>query len=78
MSSDFKVPTFSLSDYSKFFAAGATCCTLSHGLMTPLDVVKTRVQVDDAFKGLNLVSGARQVIAKEGSSALLTGFGPTA
>lgn len=46
--------------------------------MTPLDVVKTRVQVDDAFKGMSLVRGAKQVIAKEGSSALLTGFGPTA
>lgn len=76
--SEVKVPNFSVSDYSKFFSAGAICCTLSHGLMTPLDVVKTRVQVDDAFKGMNLIRGAKHVIAKEGSSALLTGFGPTA
>lgn len=45
---------------------------------TPIDVVKTRIQVDDAMKGLNMVRAARTIVAKEGSSALLTGFGPTA
>lgn len=43
-----------------------------------IDVVKTRIQIDPAFKGAGFVSGTRQVIAKEGASALLTGFGPTA
>lgn len=46
--------------------------------MTPIDVVKTRIQVDPAFKKLGIVSGTRHVIATEGASALLTGFGPTA
>lgn len=45
---------------------------------TPIDVVKTRIQVDDAMKGLNMVRAARQIVAGEGASALLTGFGPTA
>lgn len=45
---------------------------------TPIDVVKTRIQVDDAMKGLNMVRAARTIVAKEGTSALLTGFGPTA
>jgi solute carrier family 25 phosphate transporter 3 len=46
--------------------------------MTPIDVVKTRIQVDPAFKRLGFVSGTRRVIVSEGPSALLTGFGPTA
>ena len=45
---------------------------------TPIDVVKTRIQVDDAMKGLNMVKAARTIVANEGTSALLTGFGPTA
>ncbi|KAJ7644220.1 mitochondrial carrier domain-containing protein [Roridomyces roridus] len=72
------VPNFSLQDYSSFFAAGALCCTISHGAMTPIDVVKTRIQVDPNYKGLGIVSGTRYVVAREGPAALLTGFGPTA
>ncbi|KAG5638726.1 hypothetical protein H0H81_010709 [Sphagnurus paluster] len=47
-------------------------------MMTPIDVVKTRIQVDPAFKGLGIASGTRQIVSKEGAHALLTGFGPTA
>jgi solute carrier family 25 phosphate transporter 3 len=43
-----------------------------------VDVVKTRIQVDPKLARHGLVSGARSIIASEGSSALLTGFGPTA
>ncbi|KAJ7505224.1 mitochondrial carrier domain-containing protein [Mycena galericulata] len=74
----FVVPQFTIKDYSSFFAAGALCCTISHGGMTPIDVVKTRIQIDPNYKGLGIVSGTRYVIAREGPSALLTGFGPTA
>lgn len=45
---------------------------------TPIDVVKTRIQVDDALKGQNMVRAARTIVAGEGPAALLTGFGPTA
>ncbi|KAI1329237.1 mitochondrial phosphate carrier protein [Xylariaceae sp. FL0255] len=71
-------PTFGPSDYLKFFSAGALAATLTHGAATPIDVVKTRIQVDDAMKGLNMARAARQIVAQEGASALLTGFGPTA
>jgi len=46
--------------------------------MTPIDVVKTRIQIDPEFKGKSMLAGTRQVISKEGPKALLTGFGPTA
>ncbi|KAI1465577.1 mitochondrial phosphate carrier protein [Daldinia caldariorum] len=78
MSSSSITPTFSAGDYVKFFGAGALAATLTHGAATPIDVVKTRIQVDDSMKGLNMVRAARQIVAKEGASALLTGFGPTA
>lgn len=41
-------------------------------------MVKTRIQVDDAMKGLNMFRAARTIVGKEGATALLTGFGPTA
>lgn len=40
--------------------------------------VKTRIQLDPVTYNKGLVGGFRQVIANEGASALLTGFGPTA
>lgn len=71
-------PDFTFSDYLKFFGAGALAATSTHGAATPIDVVKTRIQVDDAMKGMNMVKAGRTIIAKEGAAALLTGFGPTA
>ena len=47
-------------------------------LITAIDVVKTRIQIDPAYKGLSLLSGAQYVVKTEGPSGLLTGFGPTA
>lgn len=40
--------------------------------------MKTRIQVDDALKGYSMIRAGRTIVAKEGASALLTGFGPTA
>ncbi|ORY23066.1 mitochondrial carrier domain-containing protein [Naematelia encephala] len=71
-------PTFTSKDYSSYFLAGALCCTLSHGAMTPIDVVKTRIQIDPALKGNSLLVAGRKIVAAEGPAGLLTGFGPTA
>jgi solute carrier family 25 phosphate transporter 3 len=40
--------------------------------------VKTRMQLDPLTYNKGMIGGFRQVIAKEGTAALLTGFGPTA
>ncbi|KAG0166456.1 Cu/Pi carrier [Apophysomyces sp. BC1034] len=64
--------------YSRFAFAGAMCCAITHGAMTPVDVVKTRIQLEPEVYNKGMVSGFRQVIAAEGAGALLTGFGPTA
>ncbi|KAL6304397.1 mitochondrial carrier [Sparassis latifolia] len=77
-SAPFQVPQFTAKDYSSFFLAGALCCTITHGGMTPIDVIKTRIQIDPDLAHQSLLSGGRRIVAKEGPSALLTGFGPTA
>ncbi|RQM07668.1 hypothetical protein DH86_00001680 [Scytalidium sp. 3C] len=64
--------------YSRFALAGAVCCAVTHGALTPVDVVKTRIQLDPVTYNKGLIGGFRQVIANEGAGALLTGFGPTA
>ncbi|KAI0154397.1 mitochondrial carrier [Xylariaceae sp. FL1272] len=63
--------------YSRFALAGAVCCSVTHGGLTPVDVVKTRIQLDPATYNRGMIGGFRQVIAKEGAGALLTGAGPT-
>ncbi|RAQ98797.1 putative mitochondrial phosphate carrier protein [Stemphylium lycopersici] len=63
--------------YSRFALAGALGCSITHGAFTPVDVVKTRIQLDPATYNRGMIGGFRQVIQNEGVSALATGFGPT-
>ncbi|OJJ63868.1 hypothetical protein ASPSYDRAFT_83911 [Aspergillus sydowii CBS 593.65] len=71
-------PLSGLQLYSRFAFAGAVCCSVTHGALTPVDVVKTRIQLDPATYNRGMIGGFRQVVANEGAGALLTGFGPTA
>lgn len=64
--------------YLKGAAAGGICCSITHGALTPVDVVKTRVQLDPIKYNQGLVGGFRQVVAEEGAMALSTGLGATA
>jgi solute carrier family 25 phosphate transporter 3 len=64
--------------YSRFALAGAACCSITHGALTPVDVVKTRIQLDPVTYNNGMIGGFRKVIQSEGAGALLTGFGPTA
>ncbi|KAF2787139.1 mitochondrial phosphate carrier protein-like protein [Melanomma pulvis-pyrius CBS 109.77] len=64
--------------YSRFAFAGAVCCSITHGALTPVDVVKTRIQLDPVTYNRGLIGGFKQIIAKEGAGAVWTGFGPTA
>ena len=58
--------------------AGGICCSITHGALTPVDVVKTRIQLDPVKYNQGFIGGFKQVIADEGAGALLTGLGPTA
>ncbi|KAI9783088.1 MAG: mitochondrial phosphate carrier protein [Geoglossum umbratile] len=66
-----------LSLYSRFAFAGAVCCAVTHGALTPVDVVKTRIQLDPKTYNNGMIGGFRKVVASEGAAALLTGVGPT-
>ncbi|KAJ9116965.1 mitochondrial phosphate carrier protein [Naganishia vaughanmartiniae] len=63
--------------YARFALAGALGCAVTHGALTPVDVVKTRIQLEPEVYNRGMVGGFRQVIAAEGAGALLTGLGPT-
>ena len=52
---------YDLMYYLKGAAAGGICCSITHGALTPVDVVKTRVQLDPAkvsprisFRGISV------------------------
>jgi solute carrier family 25 phosphate transporter 3 len=70
--------TYGPSYYLKGALAGGICCSLTHGAMCPVDVVKTRMQLQPAKYNQGMIAGFRQVIAEEGTGALATGLGPTA
>lgn len=71
------LPSYTVADYSKFALAGAIGCGVTHGAMTPIDVVKTRIQLDPVTYNKGTIGSFRQVISSEGAGALLTGLGPT-
>ncbi|KAF9391716.1 mitochondrial phosphate carrier protein [Podila verticillata] len=63
--------------YARFALAGAICCGVTHGALTPVDVVKTRIQLEPTVYNKGMGAAFRQVVKAEGAGALLTGFGPT-
>ena len=68
---------FDLGYFLKGALAGGICCSITHGALTPVDVVKTRIQLDSVKYNQGMVGGFKQIAAEEGAGALLTGLGPT-
>jgi solute carrier family 25 (mitochondrial phosphate transporter), member 3 len=68
---------YDLMYYLKGALAGGICCSITHGALTPVDVVKTRIQLDSVKYNKGLIGGFGQIAAEEGAGALLTGLGPT-
>ena len=68
---------YTLGYYAKGALAGGLCCGITHGALTPVDVVKTRMQLSPEIYNKGMVDGFKKVIAQEGSGALLTGLAPT-
>ncbi|KAI9634844.1 putative mitochondrial phosphate carrier protein [Dioszegia hungarica] len=71
------VPPTGIDLYSRFAVAGALGCAITHGVLTPVDVIKTRIQLEPEVYNRGMVTAFRQVVAAEGAGALLTGLGPT-
>lgn len=65
-----------LNDYGLFAISGALGCALTHSLVIPLDVVKTRLQSKPGRYG-GLISGAIEIQQTEGTGALFLGWQPT-
>jgi solute carrier family 25 phosphate transporter 3 len=63
-------------DY-RYFVAGGTCAAISHGLTTPIDVVKTRIQADPAKYNKGMRQATVAIIQEDGPQVLLGGLGPT-
>lgn len=62
----------------RYFVAGGGAAAISHGITTPIDVVKTKMQGDpEKYKGMGLVSASQSVIKEFGIMFLLAGLGPT-
>ncbi|KAF9173616.1 mitochondrial phosphate carrier protein [Mortierella sp. AD011] len=70
-------PLTGIALYSRFYLAGAICCSVTHGSLTPVDVIKTRIQLEPTIYNKGMVGTFRQIVKAEGSGALWTGFGPT-
>lgn len=61
----------------RFFVAGGASAALSHGIATPIDVVKTRMQSDPALRDASPSDAALRIVGDEGVGALTAGLGPT-
>ena len=67
---------FDTNYYLKGALSGGVCCSITHGALCPVDVVKTRIQLDPV-KYTGMSQGFNTVIAEEGMGGLATGLGPT-
>ena len=67
----------------RYFVAGGFCAAASHGVTTPIDVVKTTIQSDPTTYNDGFVDAAIQIYNTEGDKGsgsgnpLLRGLGPT-
>lgn len=62
--------------YATCTLGGIIACGPTHSLVTPLDLIKCRLQVSPTLYRSNL-QGIRTILAKEGVSKLFTGVGAT-
>ena len=56
----------------RFFVAGGTCAAFSHGITTPIDVVKTRMQADPKKYNKGMIVATSDIIKEEGPGTLLS------
>ena len=62
----------------RYFLAGSLCAAFSHGITTPIDVVKTKMQSDPQnFNGLGVVAASKTIVEDDGYGILIKGLGPT-
>ena len=63
-------------DY-RYFVAGGICAATSHGITTPVDVIKTKMQADPELYEKGIRRATLSIIKTDGPQVLLGGLGPT-
>mmetsp|Transcript_56787 Transcript_56787/g.138196 ORF Transcript_56787/g.138196 Transcript_56787/m.138196 type:complete len:379 (-) Transcript_56787:35-1171(-) len=64
----------------RYFVAGGTCAAFSHGITTPIDVIKTKIQADPKKYNKGMIDAATQICQDKengGALQLTQGLGPT-
>lgn len=61
----------------RYFVAGGTCAAISHGITTPIDVVKTKIQSNPRKYNKGMAATAVDLVKEDGPGVLLGGLGPT-
>ena len=54
--------------------AGAISCSTTHGLMVPLDVIKTKLQTEASMSSMSIGAAYERIVKEGGTRALLKGF----
>jgi len=61
----------------RYYLAGGICAAVSHLVPVPVDVVKTRKQIDPTLANASFGQATRDIINNEGWRCLFVGAGPT-
>jgi solute carrier family 25 phosphate transporter 3 len=64
--------------YVKAALSGGICCSITHGALCPVDVAKTRIQLDPSKYPGGLLKTLNTIVKTEGIMTLTTGLGATA
>lgn len=70
-----KIQLYSPQFYTYCAIGGALACGVTHAGITPLDVVKCRIQTGHAYKGT--LDGVKTIYKEAGASGLVLGWAPT-
>mmetsp|Transcript_1454 Transcript_1454/g.2638 ORF Transcript_1454/g.2638 Transcript_1454/m.2638 type:complete len:958 (-) Transcript_1454:283-3156(-) len=69
--------TLDILKVAKFMASGAICSSIAHGILIPIDVVKTKVQTKPDVYNSGIIGTFKKVLDEEGAATFLDGWEPT-
>merc|ERR1719426_183352 len=64
--------------FTKAALAGGICCSITHGGVVPIDVVKTKIQLEPTVYNKGMLDAAKSIVKNEGVMGLTIGLAPTA
>ena len=72
-----KIPNPLPNSDPRYFISGGVCAAASHGVTTPIDVVKTRIQSEPEVFNEGIFNAATKIVREDGIQTLLSGLLPT-